>query len=509
MQTNWSDGYAAELPYLPTYLLAQAPAQMALACALAGVHCRLPQEDLTILDLGCGRGMAILALAAANPGWTAIGLDYMPAHVAEAREIAGAAGLDNARFIEADLAALTEEAATSLLPELDVVTLHGVWTWVSDRVREGILRVIRSRLKPGGLVMVTYNPLPGWAGDLALQRLIRALVDRLDGPPDRRMLEAFETIESLRAAGAPALERSFFLRRLGSVPPGARPGFARYAVHEFLPEHWRPAYPQDVAAAFAEAKLDPVGPAALARHFPALTLEATAREAMAALPAGVDRQFVTDLFAPPTFRQDIFVRGRRPTDADEAVAAITLALTRLPQDGRVRLDTPNGTAELPPAVIGAALAALAERPCSIAELMALPEMARTTPGELLAVLAGSSVAAPVWRPAPTAEAQARAQRFNRVLLAELGSDVLTLGGEMAVAAPLLGAGLPVRPVELAALLSVHDAAEAGTPAPDVASIVRGMMPSDLAEESFAMAEGVVAEALAERRPAWRALGLVR
>lgn len=286
MRAKWSDGYAAEMPYLPTYLSAQAPAEMATVCALAGVHCSLPQEGLAFLDLGCGRGMSVLALAAANPSWNAIGVDYMPAHVAEAREIAAAAGLDNARFLEADIAALDEAAAARLLPELDVVTIHGVWTWVSVRVREGILRLLRSRLKPGGLVLVTYNALPGWAEDLALRRLLRDLAARMSGPADRRIAEALEVAHTLHAAGMQALERSHFMRWYAAAPPATRASFARYAVHEFLTEHWEPAWPEDVAAAFAEAKLEPVGPAALAQHFPELTLAPPQREAMAALPAG-------------------------------------------------------------------------------------------------------------------------------------------------------------------------------------------------------------------------------
>jgi SAM-dependent methyltransferase len=508
MTASWSGGYVADSTYLPTYLSAQAPAEMEMVCALAGAHFGLPREGLKILDLGCGRGVAVLALAAANPSWTAIGIDYMPAHVSEAREIAAAAGLGNASFLELDLAALDEAEATRLLPELDVVTLHGLWSWVSDPVREGILRVLRSRLKPGGLVLVTYNALPGWSQDLALQRLLRESVAVLDGSMVERTAAAIDVARGLYDAGAPALQHGFFLPRVSGTAAGAREAFARYAVHEFLSEHWRPAWPQDVAAAFAEAKLDFVGPAALALHFAELAMTAGQREAIAALPRRISGEFLRDLFARPTLRQDLFVRGRRPASPAATVPALRLALRRRPEDGRILLETPAGEAELPPAVIGAALAALEAGPRSLAELAALPEMARTTQGELLAVLAGSHVAAPVWRPDPPATAQARARRFNQVLLQALGAEATTLGGDLAMAAPMLGAGLPSKPVEIATLLALQEAAAAGAPAPAPAAIARGMLVADPQPEALAWAERAVAQSLAQRLAAWRGVGLL-
>ena len=508
MAATWSGGYSAEGAYLPTYLSAQAPAEMEVVCALAGVHFSPPREGLTILDLGCGRGVGVLALAAANPSWTAIGIDYMPAHVGEAREIAAASGLDNARFLEVDLATLDEAAAARLLPELDVVTLHGLWSWVSDAVREGILRVLRSRLKPGGLVLVTYNALPGWSQDLALQRLLRDSAAALDGTGAERMAEAFDLARGLQEAGAPALQHGFFLDRVAKTVEGSRDAFARYAVHEFLSEHWRPAWPQDVAAAFAEAKLDFVGPAALALHFADLVMTAEQRDAIAALPRGLSREFLRDLFVKPTLRQDLFVRGRRPANPAVTVPALALALRRLPEDGRIVLETPGGEAELPPAVIGAALAALERGPHTIAALSALPEMARTTPGELLAVLAGSHVAAPVWRATAPAAAQERARRFNHALLQALGAEAATMGGDLAIAAPLLGGGLPCKPVEIATLLALQSAAAAGQPPPPAEAIARSMLVDEPEPGALAWTEGAVTRTLAQRLAAWHGVGLL-
>jgi hypothetical protein len=141
-------------------------------------------------------------------------------------------------------------------------------------------------------------------------------------------------------------------------------------------------------------------------------------------------------------------------------------------------------------------------------LAALPEMARTTPGELLAVLAGSHVAAPVWRLAPPPEAQDRAARYNRVLLQHYGADAVAAGGDLAMAAPMLGAGLPCRPVEIATLLALRDAGAEGRPPPAAPEIARGVLATGASPEAVAWTERTVATALTERGPAWRALGLL-
>ena len=71
----------------------------------------------------------------------------------------------NAQFIEADLATLTNFGE---IPEADIATLHGLWSWVADTVRSGIVRLLaRSsgtadgvRPRPGSR-FETFRPAPG------------------------------------------------------------------------------------------------------------------------------------------------------------------------------------------------------------------------------------------------------------------------------------------------------------------------------------------------------------
>ncbi|MFC7544166.1 class I SAM-dependent methyltransferase [Siccirubricoccus deserti] len=489
---------------MPNFSTSQSPAHLALACAVAGVHWAPDREALTVIDLGCGRGASILALAAANPGWQAIGLDYSPAHVAEAREVAAEARLANARFIEADLAGMDEAAAAALLPEADVITLHGVWTWVSDPVRAGILAVLRSRLKPGGLVMVGYNALPGWSGDLALGKLIQNLAGALHGPADARAAMAFAAAQALHAAGAPALRNSMVLQDFAEGGNNASFGWARYLAHEFLPSAWRPAFPTDVAAAMAGAKLEFVGQAKLWRQFPELWLTPQQREALAALPPGTDRELAQDVFgARQPLREDIFIRGRRPA-APEALGDCCLALERLLPGGAVQIDTGIGKATLPKAVAGPLLAALAETPRRIEALAAIAGDCGLTPRELAVFLVSGHAAVPVWREAAGAAALARARRFNTVVMQRWAGEVQEAGFAIGLAVPRLGGPLPLTAGEAAVAMLLADSGDA---TPDPGAIARALLAGGLPLEP-GKAATLVRDVLNTSLAGWRAMGLV-
>ncbi len=200
---SWSGGYVADIPYTAGYHPAQSPTLIGLACAVCDVAWTPPDRDaLTVLELGCGRGITACALAAANPGWRVVAVDYNPAHIAEAREFAAEAGLGNVTFLEMDLARLDEAEAARRLPQADVITLHGVWTWVSDQVRAGILAVLRGCLAVGGLAMASYNAMPGWAQGLAAQRLIRAAATQRTGSSFDRAEAGIEALEAFAFASA-------------------------------------------------------------------------------------------------------------------------------------------------------------------------------------------------------------------------------------------------------------------------------------------------------------------
>src|SRR5690606_9249955 len=121
-------------------------------------------------ELGCGQGFSTNLLSAANPDIDFYATDFNPAQIAGAQALCEAAGTKNVRFFDDSFAELE---ARPDLPKFDVIALHGIYSWIAKEHRDTIVRFIDKRLKPGGLVYISYNCLPGWSGPAPLRQLLR------------------------------------------------------------------------------------------------------------------------------------------------------------------------------------------------------------------------------------------------------------------------------------------------------------------------------------------------
>jgi SAM-dependent methyltransferase len=493
--SSWSHGYVADSPYTLAYQPALAPGQIAWVCAMAGVAWQ-PSPRMAILDIGCGRGLTVNVLAAANPGWNVIGLDYNPAHIAEAQELAEAADLGNAGFVEADLAAMTD-AEMDQLPEFDLVTIHGVWSWVADPVRQGIVRLLARRLKPGGACYIGFNVLPGFAADAALQRLIRHLAGlERSGSSEQRVAAVLPAIARLAATKPQHLAQTPMLEKLTDGSPGLN---SAYLAHEFMTEHWRPVFFEDLARDLAAAKLEYVGAATLFENIPDLIFEGEQRSLHDGLPQGAPREFLKDLCLQRPFRRDVFVRGVRRVEFQAALDRQVLAACLPMPKESPRIVVPAGVAELAPDMWEPIAAALEQGPISLGELRRRPAGRQPNAAELLSLLAGNGLVLPALRESgPTAETQ----RFNRALF-EMTHALGATEARLALASPVAAAGLPCSWLELA--LAVQP--EAGVPGAPLDGLLARVFPL-LDEEGRAPVRAAVEKAYAERPPIWRRFGLI-
>jgi len=491
---------AADVRYVSAFQPEAAPPMLRYALAAADTRWDpADPERLSVLDIGCGRGVTAALLAAANPGWEVIGLDLQPAHVAEARELAAAAGLANLRFLEADLAEPTGEGWARLLPEVDVVICYGVWTWVPDIVREGILRLLKSRVKAGGVVLMGYNALPGFADCIVLQRLMDDIARAVSGTPEERGAAAIDTIAALRAAGAGYLPNDAVFDRLAQ---SARKTPA-YMVHEWLTTFWRPVFHADLAREMARARLDYGGTANPARSLPALQLTAEQRAAIAALPEGIPRETLTDLFLGRRFRTDIFVRGRR-AGGRRALAGMRLTPSVAPEAMEIEVPTKLGPAALPPGIVAAVAAAFADGPRRLGDIVGLPELRDINSAELAVMLVDSNSALPLWRDVPApGPATAPARRCTAALLDAFAQDGAAASGFFGAPVPALGSAIAVSPSDLAVIVALQD----GVPA-DPAVLAQRLLDAAAPPEVRAQGLEAITRLLGRRLAAWRMMGLV-
>lgn len=519
MTCNWSSGYVSDVEYLPGLYVEQAPGHVILTCLLNGIAPPRLGPDFTYCELGCGQGVTALVIAAANPGIQVVATDFNPAHIARARDAAAMAGIDNITFLELSFADMAQGQG---LPDFDMVTLHGVWSWIGAADRAHIAAFLSRRLKPGGAVSLSYNAMPGWTALLPMQRLLASQASLMHGRSDERIHHALDFARRVQEAGSGVVGGAALLDQIrtgsGKVAAADR---AVYLAHEYLNANWQPQYHMDTAALLAEAKLAFAGSAALMENFPDLMLKPAQRAVLDEVPPGPYRETLKDYMVNRPFRRDVFVRGARrlsDRERDAQLSKFGLVLTAVRGACRLTLDVPVGTAQLPARHYEPILDALAARPHSLAELAALPALQddATAPSlvEMAGILIGSGQALPVpngLSPAPSEgalrlnRAAARAVAEQRAAVAEMAS-------------PLTGSGTTLTTAEAL----VFDALAQGTPREE-AALLAHIAPALLASQTPLMRDGkVIAEAherletvrdaigwsLAHRVHLWEAMGLL-
>lgn len=110
-----------------------------------GLNERL-ESGINVLDAGCGRGQALLALAEAYPASRFVGYDLCADAIAWANEAAGAAGLDNVRFEVRDLTGYAEPGRWDAIFSFDAV--H------DQKDPQGLISGLARSLKPGGVYVM-------------------------------------------------------------------------------------------------------------------------------------------------------------------------------------------------------------------------------------------------------------------------------------------------------------------------------------------------------------------
>jgi SAM-dependent methyltransferase len=317
-------GYVADIPYLRDFKPMLAPAWLDHVALVCGVEPPTRANGFAWCDLGCGQGVTAAILAATHPRGTFHGIDMMPVHIEHARRLAAEAAIANLRFHPVDFAS----ALGVDLPPFDYLVAHGVYSWVDAESQAALRRFIDRHLKPGGLVYVSYNAMPGWTRDLPFQRLVQELGQSFPGDSAARFTAAAEIVRELQTAGVPALTPSFTLAELKARPEDYAPA---YLVHEFMHAAWRPLYVTEVRAAMATIGLAPVGSATLIENFDRLALSERARETLACIADPDVRELARDFFFDQRLRCDVFDRSSRrldPQERAERLLASTYALRR-------------------------------------------------------------------------------------------------------------------------------------------------------------------------------------
>ena len=456
-----AEGYITDVSYIPGFYPNMAPVAMRYVATLNRVKPPAVSQGFRYLELGCGLGRALTTLAAANPHGEFVGIDVNPDHTAVVEKEIAAGQLSNARVLTADFGRLPDD-----LGQFEFIALHGVFSWVSQEVRDQILAIAKERLAPGGLLLVSYNAMPGWAHLQPIRGILRQYAALRQGDSLQRMRDALAYLVYIRDKQA-----KYFIDnpRAAAYVDGLLKQDVRYLAHEYLNEHWTSFYFSDVAGMFGTAGLAFVGSLPVFTNFWDLCVRPEFQELFRTTSNRLVTEAHKDFCANTAFRWDVYAKAPqvmpevadRMREADDFYFHVSRPGITLPY--QVNLGVVTSTVQGP--VYQALLDALSAGGLRLSELAAVKELAGTTPADLArAVDAGVAMglfdvaAGPVMsQPGDISATVSLASPFNRAILA---TDALG-GRPVALASGTTGTGHSLGDFDAAILHELLEQGSAG------------------------------------------------
>jgi len=311
--SDWRGGYQADIDYTYGYYSELNPLRAELA--LLNARLSTPRTS-NACELGFGQGLSVNIHAAASATqWYAN--DFSPSHAAFALELAQAADAGAHLFDES-----FAEFASRDMPDFDFVGVHGIWSWISDANRTVIVDFIRRKLKVGGILYISYNTFPGWAGFAPMRHLImehahiigaegQGIISRINGALEfaEKVLET----NPLYARANPQVAE-----RLKQIKDQNR----NYVAHEYFNTDWLPMHFATLAKWLAPAKVSYACSAHYHDHIDAINMTAEQQKLVGGIPDALMRETVRDFMLNQRFRRDYWVKGARPLSFLDQMEAV-------------------------------------------------------------------------------------------------------------------------------------------------------------------------------------------
>lgn len=300
--SDWTSGYVSDIEYTFGFYRELTPTMFSYISLLKGQ--KTLRHNFDYCELGCGQGLSMNLLAAANPQGTFYATDFNPSQIAGASALADSARLKNVHFYDQSFEEFVSE---DTLPEkFDIISLHGIYSWVSEENRRHIIRFLETKLRPGGLVYISYNTLPGWAAAAPIRHLMRFAADSAAGDSANKVDAGLRFLSQILSAGP-----RYFHANPGLTERAENLGLhnRNYLAHEYLNSDWNLFYHSDVAKELAAARLSFLCSAAVLEQVDEVNLTTSQRDLLRGTADSSARETLRDYIVNQQFRRDIFCRG--------------------------------------------------------------------------------------------------------------------------------------------------------------------------------------------------------
>jgi SAM-dependent methyltransferase len=415
MSDTWSEGYFTDVGYTYGYYREINPVFQRYCLLLRGFS-TIESSTSHHCELGFGQGVSVNIHAAANPGHY-VATDFNPTQAAHANGLAASFN-STARLYDDSFEQLL---ARDDLPQFDSISLHGIWTWISLDNQRLIAEFARRHLKPGGVLYVSYNCLPGWSPQAPLRQLF-TLHDRFAAPANGavarvdaalKFSEALLTAKPLYSRAVPGLDA-----KLQTIMGQDR----NYVAHEYFNRDWNCMYFTDVVDALDSAKLDYACTAVPQDTVDTINLSSEGQIFLKSIEHPIMREQARDYFVNQQFRKDLYIRGASQLPAGEhreRLLNMRFALMQSADSVPTKVIGAFSEATLQQEIYGPLIEAMASKayaPKTMRQLAtALPSPTFSAVSQAIAVLVGMGAVAPCQSESAEKQVHARCAALNQHL----------------------------------------------------------------------------------------------
>ncbi len=308
----WGDGYVTDILYTHGYYSQLNPAMARFLLLASGYAVNPNDGEQCHCELGFGQGLSInIHAAASGDAW--YGNDFNPAQVGHAQDLAAVSGANIHLYDDSFAQFLTRRD----LPQFDSISLHGIWSWISEENKQIITEFIRQKLKPGGVVYVSYNTTPGWSGFLPIRNLLNQY-SKLNCPSGTRIERNIDA--SLNYVEKLLKTSNFYTKihpTIGKKFEKIMKSPREYLAHEYFNQSWTPVFFSELHAHFSQAKLNFACSATLNEHIDEINLSAEQIEILSQVENPVLYEDTRDLIVNQQFRRDYWIKGARKLSPSE------------------------------------------------------------------------------------------------------------------------------------------------------------------------------------------------
>lgn len=288
-----------------------------------------PVQQCRVLELGCANGGNLIPMAFQLPESRFFGIDVSSRQIADGLERISTLGLSNIELESLDILDVSADIGV-----FDTIICHGVFSWVSDEVREKIFEICQRNLAPHGVALISYNVYPGWHQGDQLREMFRYHTSG-ESDPNQRVKAAKRLLRQLVdvATQVGTTSESFLqseISRLEQLDD-------EYLLFEYLEGEMRPLYFHQFAAQAESFGLQYLGSAWRGR----MSMDdqhPSVAEALARYDDPIEAQQYLDFFTNARFRASLLCRAEKKVGQNLAADSIYRGFLR----ANVRPDPAGG-----------------------------------------------------------------------------------------------------------------------------------------------------------------------